>query len=146
MRVAPGRSLGAAVLALAASAVLGPATIASGAAGAAGSRTGELRIRERTDLGRGLYVEGSIQFVSVRRASDLRLVATRRFGGDRALRVRLRPGRYRVASWTRVCGGNCGFLEPPTYRCSAAVRIRRGAVTRITVHDRPGARCRISRA
>jgi hypothetical protein len=131
--------------ALATAAAAGSGTIALGPAGAAGPRTGELRIREQTEPGRGLYVEGSIQFVSVRRAHDLRLVVTRRFRAGRTSRLRLAPGRYRVASWTRVCGGNCGFLEPPTFKCAAGVRIRRGARVTVTVHDRVGARCRISR-
>jgi hypothetical protein len=133
------------VAVLVAVSVLAAARVATAARAAAGdhrSGTGDLRIPEKTEPGRGIYVEGSIQFVGLRRAADLRLVATRRFRDGRALRLRLRPGRYGLASRTRVCAGNCGLLGPPEYRCATAIRIRRGGHVTVTLHDRVGVRCR----
>lgn len=57
---------------------------------------------------------------------------------QRDLTLRLGPGRYVLVSFLRQCGENCKTVGPPTSRCSAPFRLRRGerlqAVVRYT-HD-----------
>jgi zinc D-Ala-D-Ala dipeptidase len=95
--------------------------------------------------GTSLYVEGSLSYVRVRDARGAVVVRKRlqhkpRFG----VRRKLRPGRYRVVSYQRPCDGNCGFLDPPTDRCSRRMRILPGGLTRVKTTVRPGRGCRMS--
>ena len=76
-------------------------------------------------VGSQFYIEGSVGYVRIRSRAG-RLVASNTFaGGRKELRFRLRPGVYRMVSFQRPCDGNCGYLDPPTDRCSRPIRIRR---------------------
>jgi hypothetical protein len=61
---------------------------------------------------------------------------------QREITVRLGPGRYVLVSFLRQCGENCETVEPPSSRCSAPFRIRRGQRLRAVVRYR-GAACTI---
>jgi D-alanyl-D-alanine dipeptidase len=112
---------------------------------AAGAAPGTLDYRQKLDPSQGVYVEGSISFVRVRDASG-EAVVRRRTAAARFRMVRkLPPGRYRVVSYQRPCGGICRFLDPPTDRCARRVRILSGGLTSVRVTVRPGRGCTMSR-
>lgn len=58
---------------------------------------------------------------------------------QRDLTLRLGPGRYVLASFLRQCQENCERVGPPTSRCAAPFRIRRGERLQAVVrHKRDG--------
>jgi hypothetical protein len=52
--------------------------------------------------------------------------------------LRAAAGRHLFTSFIRTCDGNCGYLDPPTHRCSARIRLP----ARVTVRLRD-AGCRL---
>lgn len=86
-----------------------------------------------------MYIEGAIYYLRAERQGR---ALTRKLGATTT--VRLAPGWYRLRSWARPCDGNCGYLDPPTDRCSAGVRVRAGRTTRIRITARAGTPCKIA--
>jgi hypothetical protein len=109
---------------------------------AAGGKKPALTVTQRF-VGGQFYIEGSIGYLRVR-TRDGRLVAAKTFAGARhQLRFRLAPGRYTLVSFQRPCDGNCGYLDPPTDRCSRPLLIRRRNPVSARVEISPGAGCTI---
>ena len=77
-------------------------------------------------------IEGAITFIRVKRPSG-RVVLTRRLPPSERLTLPLRPGRYRLVSWQRLCDANCGTLDPPSDRCARSLTIRTGERLRATI-------------
>jgi len=92
---------------------------------------GHLAIR-KVRVGDAIPIEGAITFIRVKRPSG-RVVLTRRLPASDRLTLPLRPGRYRLVSWQRLCDGNCGTLDPPSHRCARSLTIRAGERLRATI-------------
>src|SRR5687768_3947993 len=86
--------------------------VATGGAPAAEAARGALDVEQRFDYSAGVYFEGSVSYLRVRKGR--RVVAERSRTGPVSLVRRLPPGLYRVASYQRPCAGNCTFLDMPT--------------------------------
>jgi hypothetical protein len=94
-----------------------------------GTPEGTLIVRERLLPGASLPVEGWLSFATLKPASGGQPVARERPGlGPGSNRIlfeqRLDPGEYRLSSWIRTCGGNCGILGPPRDRCETELKVR----------------------
>jgi hypothetical protein len=109
------------------------------ASGTAAAPSATLKVAHKVDTSGPMYIEGAIYYL---RTERLGRAVTRKLGATTT--IRLAPGRYRLRSWARPCDGNCGYLDPPTDRCSAGVRVRAGRTTRIRITARAGAPCRIA--
>jgi hypothetical protein len=106
---------------------------------------GVLRATGQLKPSSSVYTEGALEYVSVRRAGSGVLVLKREYPlGKIKLARRLLAGSYRLTSWTRTCSGNCGYLDPPGYACSRAIRIRAGTTLRAIVVSEVGKHCRIT--
>jgi len=92
---------------------------------------GHLAIR-KIRVGDAIPIEGAITFIRVKRPSG-RGVLTRRLPASDRLTLPLRPGRYRLVSWQRLCDGNCGTLDPPSDRCARSLAIAPGERLRATI-------------
>ncbi len=92
---------------------------------------GHLAIK-KIRVGDGIPIEGAITFVRVKRPSG-RVVLTRRLPASDRSTFPLRPGRYRLVSWQRLCDGNCGTLDPPSHRCARSLTIRPAERLRATI-------------
>jgi hypothetical protein len=134
----PRRSIVAIVWALAAA---GTATAATPAAAAAA--TGDVTLVRHERPAPSPYIEGAIQEVRIFRASTGRRVLTYRFGENKRHRIELPVGRYRIRSATRVCDGNCGFLDPPSFGCKGRFTAQRINDVRVRISTKVGAKCRI---
>jgi D-alanyl-D-alanine dipeptidase len=121
--------------------VVGAASLLGVGPSAAIGASGMLSVQQRFDLSGGVYPEGSISYLRVRKRG--RVVFERSAMGEARFRRRFRAGLYRVVSFQRPCDGNCGVLDPPTDRCSRRVRVFAGQRTRVRVVTRPGRGCRI---
>jgi D-alanyl-D-alanine dipeptidase len=117
------------------------AVAAGGAADAHAARRGTLDVKQRFDYSGGVYVEGSVSYLRVRKWR--RVLVERSRAGPVRVEKRLRPGLYRVASYQRPCAGNCTFLDMPTDRCSRRVRVFAGETTAARIVTRPGRGCRV---
>lgn len=120
------------------------AVSAAGSAASTGAVSSRLRVKQVIAKGTPLPVEGSIPYVRVVRSDGSR-VARRRLAGavTASATLSIRPGRYRLLSWQRYCDGNCGYLDPPTDRCSRAFRINARQQLKATITVRYGSGCRI---
>jgi hypothetical protein len=105
---------------------------------------GYLRIREQRTASGSIPIEGAYQYISVRRTSDNRVVYRDRSSTRLSASLHLRPGFYRVSSWTRTCSGTCATLDPPSDRCRGAFRVRSKRYITATIHTAFGERCRIT--
>ena len=123
---------------------LGGAATDTGRAAPPDSADGELRLREQVADTGAIYVEGAFQFATVRRTRDGRLMYRTRGEEGIAARLSLRPGFYRVASWTRSCAGTCDRLDPPSGYCQGSFRVRRSRYVTATIHSGVGVPCRIT--
>lgn len=85
---------------------------------------GHLAIR-KIRVGDAVPIEGAITFIRLKRPSG-RVVLTRRLPASDRLALPLRPGRYRLVSWQRLCDANCGTLDPPSDRCARSLTIAAG--------------------
>jgi hypothetical protein len=108
-------------------------------ASAAQARTAQTSVRpaghlaiKKIRVGDAIPIEGAITFVRVKRPSG-RVVLTRRLPASDRLTLPLRPGRYRLVSWQRLCDGNCGTLDPPSHRCARSLTIRPAERLRATI-------------
>ncbi len=121
------------------------ALLAVGAAAQNENKRGRLRVSERLVGGLDPYIEGSIGYVRIRTRAG-KLVTSGKFGlARRPLRFALGPGTYRLFSFQRPCDGNCGFLDPPTDRCSRLFRLRARRTVAATILLSPGSGCTIRR-
>jgi hypothetical protein len=102
---------------------------------------GTLKLSARVDGSHGLYVEGSVSYLHVKRGD--RVVARRSGSGPIRARLKPRAGLYRVVSYQRPCDGNCSMLDPPTDRCSKRVRVYAGESSSARVVTQPGSGCTI---
>ena len=106
---------------------------------------GRVVVKERAVNKFGIYDEGAISYLRVRRASYPQLVMRRRYQGKRIRLDALLPARrYKLSSFVRPCSGDCQELEPPTDRCSAEFLLPPGreVMARIVTND--GSACRIT--
>jgi hypothetical protein len=94
-------------------------------------RTAHLAIKQ-VQVGDVLPTEGSVSFIRVKRPSGA-VVLTRRLPDSQRLTLPLRPGRYRLVSWQRLCDANCGTLDPPTDRCVRAFTVGPGERLHATI-------------
>jgi hypothetical protein len=92
---------------------------------------GHLAIR-KIRVGDAIPIEGAITFIRVKRPSG-RVVLTRRLPASDRITLPLRPGRYRLVSWQRLCDGNCGTLDPPSHRCARPLTMMAGERLRATI-------------
>ena len=105
---------------------------------------GQLRIREqRTDSG-SIPIEGAYQYVAVRRTSDDRVVYRDRSGTGLSASLNVRPGFYRVSSWTGTCSGTCATLDPPSDGHRGSFRVRSQRYVTATIRSAFSERCRIT--
>ena len=116
------------------------AALALAAGTAFASPRATLKVALAVDTSGPMYIEGAIYYLRVERNGR---AVTKRLGVTTTFR--LTPGRYGLRSWARPCDGNCGYLDPPTDRCSAAIRLRTSRTTRIRITARAGSPCRIAR-
>ena len=102
----------------------------------------KLHVRQEW-VGGSLYIEGSYSYVRVEQ--DGKKVVQVRLKGRKALEatLRLEPGSYRLISFQRPCDGNCGYLDPPTDRCSREFEARAERLIEATVRLSPGKGCTI---
>jgi hypothetical protein len=115
------------------------AVLAASPATAQTPAAGRLTVHVKHVRSNSMYIEGSIQYLVVKR------------GGEQVLRRRiskgthtfLTVGRYWVSSYTRVCEANCGNLDAPSYRCSRYLDLRGGDRVSMTLRVRVGRRCSI---
>jgi hypothetical protein len=96
--------------------------------------------------GNAAPTEGSLPYIRIERASGATLIS-RQLAGNKLL-IKLEPGAYRLASWQRICDGNCGNLDPPSNQCRRAFSVRQGEVLRAIVRVNftrvgPASRCAI---
>ena len=69
-------------------------------------------------------IEGYVWFVGL----DGRTHAVR---GSAATILRGTAGRHLLTSFIRTCDGNCGYLDPPSHRCSLRLRLPARATVRL---------------
>lgn len=118
-------------------------TACGGSEETADTPTGLLVVKQ-VSVGDGLYIEGSKSYVSAEPedggdATEVELSTDAKPTAS----LKLEPGSYTLKSWQRPCDGNCGYLDPPTDRCSGPVAIAEGTETHVTVKLRPGKGCEI---
>ena len=102
--------------------------LATGTPAACGGEGGSGRavVYVRQEQSGPVFIEGSFSYVSVV-GSDGKTVLTKRLQWSTQndpvshVALRLDAGEYRLVSFQRVCSGNCGRLEPPSYRCDYAL-------------------------
>jgi len=99
---------------------------------------GTVVVTQDFDRSGGLYVEGSYSFI--RLARDGTVVFHGRLKGDQ-LRRELPAGTYTLSSYQRPCDGNCGYLDPPTDRCSEQLTVVAGDETHVHITVRAGEGC-----
>jgi hypothetical protein len=90
---------------------------------------GTVRVSLRVDERGGVPFEGAQHYFRVRDANRkvvVRLRATR-------FTRQLPPGRYAIATWHRICDGNCGQLGPRAGYAKRRFRVRTGRTTRLRV-------------
>jgi hypothetical protein len=98
---------------------------------------------EQTASGGGMYIEGAFSYIQVRdEAGDVDVEQRAMFRSRISFRFPLMPGEYRLISFQRPCGGNCGNLDPPTDRCEADLSVS-GETHRIRIEVTPGGGCMI---
>ena len=88
-----------------------------------------------------VYIEGAISFVRVE--SNGKAIEEKRLERN-SVSFSLRPGEYELVGYDRPCDGNCGYLDPPTDRCSHLFGLRRGDRLLATIRMQAGDPCRIS--
>jgi hypothetical protein len=105
---------------------------------------GRLVVTEKVVNRFGIYEEGAISYLKVRRRADGKVVLRRRYQGRRIrLAEELPARRYRLISFVRPCSGNCDNLDPATDRCTAKFRLRPDTKVRARTVTNDGEPCRI---
>ena len=101
-------------------------------AGGWSSANGHLRVA-LDDRMNARPIEGYVWFAGLGKAQQAKA---------RTVVLHAAPGRHRFVSYIRTCDGNCGFLDPPSKRCSRVVTLRSGVTRTVTVRLLDGG-CRI---
>ena len=78
-----------------------------------------------------VYFEGSLRFVRV--AGDVSHSVEWQTPMGKAKTISLKPGRYVVTAWERVCGGNCDNLGQIINRCSLPVDVPEHGSMRVLI-------------
>src|SRR5262245_28542561 len=117
---------------------------------AAGVQPSRLVVHESRVTDGPLYIEGSLSFLGVDLASagdppEAKQV-TAAGPGAVIFDELLVPDEYRLVSYQRPCDANCGYLDPPTDRCTLTLDLQPGETRDITIVVRPGSRCRVTGA
>jgi hypothetical protein len=102
----------------------------SQATAAANSGPSHLQITQLT-VENAFPVEGALSYVQVERANGA-VPVTRQLSGKKLV-IKVDPGRYRLASWQRICDANCGNLDPPSNRCEGIFSVREGELLQVTI-------------
>ncbi|HEX5468861.1 MAG TPA: hypothetical protein VFW80_07420 [Gaiellaceae bacterium] len=125
--------------------VLGAAFAATACGSYEGSPppTATLRVAQVLDESGGLYAEGSRSYVRLVAPNDAVRAEEELDPETQSIVLTVPAGPYTLESWQRPCDGNCGYLDPPTDRCSATLEVDAGTATRATVRLRPGEGCTI---
>jgi hypothetical protein len=109
-----------------------------------GSDLARLRISQRQTS--CCYTEGQVSFLIVR-DEDGKKVAKRAFSihdpNKPVIDLRVPPGRYVVTSYQRPCDATCGYLDPPTDRCTTQITIGSGDDIDVTMKFAPGMGCQL---
>ncbi len=87
-------------------------------------QAGQLRIIQAW-AGNAVPIEGALSYIRLERATGATMTE-RQLPGSGQLTLRVPPGAYRLASWQRICDGNCGNLDPPSQRCARPFTLRPG--------------------
>ncbi len=84
-------------------------------------------------VGAATPIEGAISFVRVRGPSFMRHDG--RFDNqDFEVSYRVpAAGTVTLTSFQRTCGGNCGFLDPPSERCTREIEVGDDEVVRASI-------------
>ncbi len=127
----------------AAIAAVGTTCPATAAIGLRTQAAGTLVVHEKFDPSAGLFFEGYVSYLVVRRAGSGKVALRQSKAGLLHSTSVLPRGAYRLRTYIRTCDGNCGLLDPPTNRCSAAFRLAAGRVVRAKVR-RDATGCRVS--
>jgi hypothetical protein len=112
--------------------------------GAAGPPSGSetLTITTTYDFSDGMYIEGALAQIAV--FDDDGQVATKtKWPGKVFTFPHLDPGTYDLKAALRPCDANCGYLDGPTDRCHATLRVDRDL--RVRVDFMVGEPCSIAR-
>ena len=83
-----------------------------------------------------MYIEGAKYHVTVKQGDET--VAEREIEFEGTVTLDLPAGAYTLGSYARVCGGNCGNLEPPTDHCSTNAELKGDASSTASIVARPG--------
>ncbi len=110
------------------------------AAGNGTSKPGRLAAAYSFDTTRGMPTEGSVSYIVVRRKPGGTILRAELRGllETRAVATPLRPGRYRISAYQRLCRANCVGAQssPPSHGCGRDVRIRSGSTLSARIHVR----------
>jgi hypothetical protein len=96
-----------------------------------------LEVEQRFE-GNAVYIEGSLSYIRL----EGKTTAEEQLENGRA-EVRVEAGDYTLHSWQRPCSGNCGYLDPPTDRCSGRFEAKDGDRLHVSIAVRPGKGCSI---
>jgi hypothetical protein len=113
-----------------------------------------VRVEQLYDMSKGMYVEGAFSYVRIEDANGNELVEKRLDDSEQAddlvptstTTLGLDPGTYRLVSYQRPCDGNCGYLDPPTDKCSREIVVDSGGPMTVTIRVQPGEGCTIETA
>lgn len=107
-------------------------------------QSARLHVQQAVAKGSPLPIEGAYAYIRVEQPDGSKVVE-RRLSGSRqpSATVELADGRYRLLSWQRTCDGNCGYLDPPSDRCSGEFELRHDQRLAVTITVRYGSGCRI---
>jgi hypothetical protein len=87
--------------------------------------------QEITGPTNAVYIEGSLRFVRV--AGDVTHSVAWQTPMGKPKTIGVKPGRYMVTAWERVCGGNCDNLDQITNRCSLLVDVPEHGSVRVVI-------------
>jgi hypothetical protein len=101
-----------------------------------------LLVQQIVEPGHGVPIEGEYSYVRIEDSGGYG-IAQERLPRDGKTTVRLEPGSYRLISYQRYCDGNCGYLDPPSDRCSNSFTIAGDKALNATVRVTFGLGCKI---
>lgn len=95
--------------------------------------SGLLRIT-RVWAGRAVPIEGALSYIRVDGAGGTSRI-TRQLPAKpgTGLVIKLGSGVHRLASWQRICDGNCGNLDSPSNRCERAFSVGQGELLQVVI-------------
>lgn len=105
--------------------------------------TGHLLVDERKVRSGEVYIEGAVQYLTIRDL-DRGLERTRPYADGIRVDEHLEVGSYRLISYTRPGRGTADESGPAINRCSEGFELRRRPAVSATVVTKVARRCRIS--